>query len=164
MGGTMTARTEDPVVRQYRYLLATSPVDALQAAHHEALEGLSDSGRRAVLQAVQQAFVAGGRLLPEDTAAVARLLVRGERRMPGEFRSACEPQVLQALAEGVVASDAVFGLLARYDDWDGEDREPADPGVDYGGVSGRDTDPVAEAWAHARAFGSGQFGIGAGPG
>jgi hypothetical protein len=161
----MTARIEDPVVRQYRYLLATSSADALQAAHLEALEGLTDSGRGAVLRAVQDSFVAGDRLRPEDTAAVARLLVHGERRLPGEFRRACEPHVLGALAAGVVTSDAAFGLLTGYEDWDGEDRAPADPGVDHGGGRGRDdTDPAAQAWAHARAFNSGQFGIGAGPG
>jgi hypothetical protein len=160
----MTARTEDPVVHQYRYLLATGPVEALRAAHQEALEGLSDGGREAVLRAVQQAFVAGRRVRPKDTAAVARLLVHGERRVPGEFRGACEPQVLSALAEGVVASEAAFGMLAGYDEWDGEDRAPVDPGVDHGGVSGRDTDPAAHAWAHARALSSGQFGMGAGPG
>ena len=160
----MTTEIEDPVVRQYRYLLATCPVDALQPAHLEALEALDDSGRDAVLRAVQKAFVAGDRLRPGDIEAVARLLVRGERRAPGEFRRACDPRVLDALAERVVASDAVFGLFAGYADWNGEDRAPADLGVDHGGVRGRDTDPAAEAWAHARAFGAGQLGIGAGPG
>ena len=162
----MTAATEEPVVRQYRYLLATGPADALQAAHREALEGLDDSGRAAVLGAVQEAFVAGDRLRPEDTSAVARLLVLGERRAPGAFRRACESGVLDALAGAVVASDAVFGLFAGYGDWDGEDRAPADPGVDHGGVRGRDTDPAAEAWAYSRALahGAGQFGVGAGPG
>lgn len=160
----MTARIEDPVVRQYRYLLATGPVDALQAAHQEALEGLSDVGQEAVLRAVQQAFVAGRRVGPRDSAAVARLLVHGERRAPGEFRNACEPQVLSALAEGVVASEHAFGMLAGFDDWGGEDRAPADPGVDHGGVIGRDTDPAAQAWAQARALNSGQSGIGAGGG
>lgn len=160
----MTTATEDPEVREYSYLLATGPVDALQAAHHEALEGLDPSGREAVLRAVQEAFVAGDRLSPDDTAAVARLLVRGERRAPGDFRRACDPKVLHALAERVVASDAAFGLFAGYGDWDGEDPAPADAGVDHGGVRGRGTDPAAEAWAHARAYGAGQFGIGAGPG
>lgn len=146
----MTAPTEDQVVRRYRYLLATAPVDALQTAHVEGLEGLDAGAREAALRAVQEAFVAGARLRPDDTAAVARLLVHGEQRAPGEFRRACDPEVLHALAAGVVRSEAAFGLFGGYADWDGADREPADPGVDHGGGPGNDGDPAAEAWAYAR--------------
>jgi hypothetical protein len=158
----MTAPTEDQAVRQYRYLLATAPTDALQAAHVEALDGLEDSGREAVLRAVQEALVAGARLRPDDTTAVARLVVHGEQRAPGDFRRACDPAVLHALADGVLASEAVFGLLGGYADWDGADRKPADTGVDHGGGPGHDGDPAAEAWAYARAHAAQQSGLGAG--
>ena len=49
----MTAPTEDQVVRRYRYLLATGPADALQAAHVEALTPMPRSRRSIVLRAVQ---------------------------------------------------------------------------------------------------------------
>lgn len=158
----MTAPTEDQVVRQYRYLVVTAPVDALQAAHVEALDGLDERGRESVLRAVQEALVAGARLRPDDTGAVARLVAHGERRSPGEFRRACDPSVLHALAEGVVGSDAVFGLLGGYATWDGADRAPADPGVDHGGGPAQDGDPAAEAWAYARTHAAQQGGFGAG--
>ncbi|MFC8502692.1 hypothetical protein ACFUC1_10040 [Pedococcus sp. NPDC057267] len=158
----MTAPTEDQVVRQYRYLLATAPADALQAAHVEALEALDDRGREAVLRAVQDGLVAGGRLRPGDTAAVARLVVHGELRAPGTFRTACEPSTLRDLADGVVGSEAAFGLFVGYADWDGADRVPADPGVDHGGAPGRGGDPAAQAWAYARAHAAQQAGFGAG--
>lgn len=158
----MTAPTEDQVVRRYRYLLATAPADALQAAHAEALEGLDEPGREAVLRAVQEGLVAGGRLRPGDTVAVARLVVHGEQRAPGEFRRACDPATLHALADRVVGSEAAFGLLGGYADWDGADREPVDPGVDHGGGPGKDGDPAAEAWAYARAHAAQQSGFGAG--
>ena len=158
----MTAPTEDQVVRQYRYLLATAPADALRAAHVEALEGLDDRGREAVLRAVQDGLVAGGRLRPGDVSAIARLVVHGELRAPGSFRAPCEPATLHDLADGVVGSAAVFGLFGGYADWDGADREPADPGVDHGGAPGRDGDPAAEAWAYARAHAAQQTGFGAG--
>lgn len=158
----MTAPTEDQVVRRYRYLLATAPADALQAGHVEALERMDDRGREAVLRAVQDGLVAGGRLRPGDTSAVARLVVHGELRAPGAFRAACEPGTLRDLAGGVVGSEAAFGLFGGYADWDGADREPSDPGVDHGGAPGRDTDPAAEAWAYARAHAAQQSGFGAG--
>ncbi|WP_460934347.1 hypothetical protein [Phycicoccus ginsengisoli] len=158
----MTTPTEDQVVRQYRYLLATAPVDALQVAHVEALDRLDDGGRESVLHAVQEALVAGARLRANDTTAVARLVAHGEQRAPGEFRRACDPSVLHALAEGVLGSEATFGLLGGYADWDGADRVPVDAGVDHGGGPGRDGDPAAEAWAYARAHAAQQSGLGAG--
>ena len=45
---------EDPVVRQYRFLLRTAPSDALEAAHAEALPTLEPHTRAAVLAAVQE--------------------------------------------------------------------------------------------------------------
>jgi hypothetical protein len=163
----MTAPTEDRVVRQYRYLLATAPPEDLQAAHVEALEGLDDDGREAVLRAVQDGLVAGGRLRPGDVAAVARLVVHGELRAPGSFRAACDTSTLRDLADGVVGSGVVgsevaLGLLDGYADWDGADPEPADPGVDHGGAPGRDGDPAAEGWAYARTHAAQQTGFGAG--
>src|SRR6476661_2628515 len=129
---------EDPVVRQYRYLLRTAPVDALEAAHVEALAGAPDGVREAVLDAVREAFVAG------------------ERRNPGAFLAACDPGTLGVLAKDVVGSEAAFGLFTGYATWDGAEPGPADVGVDHGGapVIGSQPDPAAEAKAFAAGHGS----------
>lgn len=147
---------EDQAVRQYRFLLRTGPLDALLAAHHEALAGLHEDTRARVLTAVQDGLVAGQRLGPGDTAAIARLVSIGERRTPRGFLDACEPTVLRLLADGVIHAEAAFGLFAGYAAWDGLDPEPTDVGVDHGGSqpSSRleDAGAEAKALAHSHAL------------
>ena len=117
---------EDPVVRQYRFLLREASPDAVEVAHTEALPRMSDDQRQAVLTAVQRGLVAGQRLRPSDTTQIAHLIVLGERRSPNSFLAACEPRTLLALSQGVIASEASFGLFGRYAAWDGADPEPED--------------------------------------
>lgn len=146
---------EDPVERQYRYLLRTAPADALTAAHAEALGGLPDEVREAVLTTVQEALVAGQRLRPTDAGPIARLLVAGERRTPGAFLADCPAGPRRRLAEAVVASEAVFGLFRGYAAWDGADPEPVDVGVDHGGAHQVDRgDPAAAAKSFAYGHGA----------
>jgi hypothetical protein len=150
-----TAVEEDPIERQYRYLLRTAPVDALEAAHVEALGEVPDQVRAAVLATVQDALVAGQRLRPTDTVPMAHLLTVGERRAPGAFLGACPAGPRRELAEAVVASEAVFGLLGGYAAWDGAEPAPTDVGVDHGGAHHVDRgDPAAASKAFA--YGHGQ--------
>lgn len=153
MGTTADRQPEDQTVRQYRYLLRTAPLDALQAAHDEALQQLAADHRDGVLTAVQDGLVAGQRLGPGDTAAIARLVSIGERRNPRGFLDACPPTTLHALADAVNHAEASFGLFAGYAAWDGVDPEPADVGVDHGGdpQKVRFEDGGAEAKALAQA-------------
>ena len=116
-------------MRQYRFLLRTAPLDALEEGHVEVLGLLSQTRRALVLRAVQDGLVAGLRLTPHQVRPLAHLLVRGERRRPGDFLRACEPAVLGELADGVIVSEAMFGRFGGYAGWDG--LEPVlDPGVD----------------------------------
>jgi hypothetical protein len=114
---------EDPVVRQYRFLLREASPDAVEVAHREALALLREEQRRVILSAVQQGLVAGQRLQPRDTDQIAHLIVLGERRSPNAFLSACEPGTLLALSQAVIHSEATSGLFARYAAWDGADPE-----------------------------------------
>ena len=142
--------------RQYRFLLRTAPVDALEAAHAEALSGPAADVRAAVLDGVREAFVAGGRLSPDRVTDVARLLVAGERRSPGAFLASCDDEALAVLAAAVVGSEAAFGLFSGYAAWDGAEPDPASFGVDHGGAPriGTQPDPAAEAKAFAAGHGS----------
>ena len=124
---------EDLVVRQYRFLLRTAPLDALEAAHVEALESLGPHQRSAVLRAVQVGLVAGLRLRHDDVGRLARLVTLGERRAPGAFLRASEPHVLRALADAVVLAEASFGLFGGYAAWDGTDPAAAEGGWSDGG-------------------------------
>ncbi|MEO6413103.1 MAG: hypothetical protein ABIO48_11010 [Pedococcus sp.] len=156
MRNTADHAPEDQTVRQYRFLLRTAPMDALQAAHHEALDSLTEVARARVLTAVQEGLVAGHRLSPGDTVAIARLVSIGERRNPRGFLDACEPIALRSLAQAVNESEAVFGLFAGYAAWDGVDPEPADVGVDHGGdpqsTTFEDAGGEAKAMAHSHAM------------
>ena len=115
---------EDPVVRQYRFLLRTAPSDALEAAHAESLPTLSDADRAAVLTAVQTGLLVGQRLGPDSFTQIAHLVVNGEHRAPGAFLQACPPASVSRFARAVVDSEASFGLFGGYADWDGADPEP----------------------------------------
>ena len=123
---TTPTAAEDPVVRQYRFLLRQAQPDAVEAAHIEALARLSEEQRRTILSAVQQALVVGARLHPDDISQVAHLIVLGERRAPNAFLSACEPNTLLSLARAVTRSEACFGLFGPYASWDGADPQPQD--------------------------------------
>jgi hypothetical protein len=120
-----TALDEDPVVRQYRYLLRTAPADALIAVNAEALGALDGVDRRAVLTTVQEQMVAGGRLTESAVPAIARLVSLGERRQPGALLHHLEAGTLLRLAQAALDAEAAFGLLNGYADWDGKDPEPS---------------------------------------
>jgi hypothetical protein len=115
---------ENPVVRQYRFLLRRASPGAVEVGHAEALPRLQDEERRVILSAVQRGLVAGERLRPHDTSQIAHLIVLGERRSPNAFLSACEPETLLPLAQAVSRSEACFGLFGPYAAWDGADPDP----------------------------------------
>ena len=128
-------------MRQYRFLLRTAPLDAMEEAHVEVLQRMAPSRRAVVLQAVQEGLVAGLRLTIADVRRIAHLVVLGERRSPGDFLGACPQNVLIPLAEGVIVAEASFGRFGGYAAWDGAE-PPTDPGID--------DSPFAEPWHVAR--------------
>jgi hypothetical protein len=156
-------RVEDPVVRQYRYLLRTAPVDALEHMHLEAFARMARADRAAVLHTVQEELVTGSRLEPDDVAALARLVVLGERRSPGALLQHCDAAVLRRLADLALVSEAAFGLLTGYAAWDGRDPEP--PTEEEWEARRHRTwgDPAASAEARRSNEGHGPYG-GAGSG
>lgn len=121
------------MVRQYRFLLRTAPVDALEAAHVEALGALQTSDRLVVLGTVQTVLVAGLRLGVDDVHALAHLVTSGERRVPGSLLTNCPARVLQRLAAKVIYSEAAFGLFGGYAGWDGAEPEPPRDDADMAG-------------------------------
>jgi hypothetical protein len=155
---------EDPLVRQYRYLLRTAPADALEHVHLEALAELSADDRAAVLRTVQVQLVAGLRLEADDIPALSRLVVLGERRSPGALLRHCPSATLRRLADAALVSEAAFGLLTGYAAWDGLDPEPA-PEEEWQAREHRNWgDPAKYPYAYGT-FGTGYMGGGGdGPG
>jgi hypothetical protein len=119
---------EDQSVRQYRFLLRTAPLDALEEAHVEVLAPMARSRRAVVLRAVQDGLVAGLRLTPDDVRPIAHLVALGERRRPGDFLRTCPPTALLSLAEAVIVAEAMFGRFGGYAAWDGVEPSPPEGG------------------------------------
>lgn len=149
--GSDAEPVEDQAVRQYRYLLRTAPVDALEAAHTQALLRLSDAARAELLRTVQDILVTGMRLTPSDINSLGHLMTLGERRTPGALVSAYSPEPLHSLATEVIGSEAVFGLFGGYALWDGADPEAADEAAEtdyeHPGRSGEDQYNVVKGLA-----------------
>lgn len=123
-GKVDTTLDEDPLVRQYRFLLRTAPADALVALNTEGLRALSAGDRGAVLATVQEHMVAGGRLTEDKVPAIARLVSLGERRQPGALLHHLDTGPLRRLAQAALDAEAAFGHLNGYAAWDGRDPEP----------------------------------------
>ncbi|WP_406831719.1 hypothetical protein ABEG17_02570 [Pedococcus sp. KACC 23699] len=117
---------EDPVVRQYRYLLRTAPVDALESAHAEAISLLSQAHQESLLETVRSSLLVGDHLTTSAHAKIAHLVTDGERRAPGQLLTVLPREVLQDLAARVLESESSFGLLGGYAGWDGAEPPPAD--------------------------------------
>jgi hypothetical protein len=152
---------EDPVVRQYRFLLREASPDAVEVAHTEALPQLQEEQRRVILSAVQRGLVAGQRLRPNDTTQIAHVIVLGERRSPNAFLAACDPPTLLALSRAVIGSEACFGLFGRYVAWDGADPEPEDDSAWADGGFNPDTgrwDPSHDGTAKESGYILGYYG------
>ncbi|NYG06609.1 hypothetical protein BJ986_001096 [Phycicoccus badiiscoriae] len=123
-GAPLHDGSEDQTVRQYRYLLRTAPLDALEAAHVEALSALGSLHRETVLRTVQDELVAGAHLHEDDVGPLAHLITLGERRSPGVLTSSIPHPALSGLARAVILSEPAFGLFSGYASWDGIDPEP----------------------------------------
>jgi hypothetical protein len=130
-----TPEHESQLVRQYRFLLRTAPLDALEEAHVEVLGAMPRTRRLGVLQAVQDGLVVGLRLTADHVRPIAHLVILGERRRPGDFLRACAPSVLFHLADAVIVSEAMFGRFGGYAGWDGLEPELADERWEDGGFA-----------------------------
>ena len=134
---------EDPVVRQYRYLLRTAPVDALEAAHVEAIPLLSEADQEALVATLRSSLLVGDHLTAHDHVKIAHLVTSGERRSPRQLLMGLPPETLQDLAARVLLSESSFGLLGGYAYWDGVEPQPEDDSLWADGGF----DPKVGRWA-----------------
>lgn len=139
----MVSRRRKPGRPAVPVLAKDANLDALKAAHREALEELSPEDRSRVLHGVRDGLVAGLRASADDVTTVAHLPTVGERRAPGAFLSACDLHALEQPARAVNVAEAAFGLFAGYATWDGHEPERSPE---------RDDSEYAEGW-HTRLAG-----------
>lgn len=124
---------EDVVVRQYRYVLTTATVDALEGIHLEVLARLSVADRWRVLRALSDAFATGLHVGPEEITKVAHLVAVGARRAPRTWLTSLDGAFARRLAERVLETEASFGRFNGYAQWDGLSPEPIEgPGPNDG--------------------------------
>ena len=117
---------EDVVVRQYRYLLTTAPVDALEGIHVEVLDSLPEADRGRLLRALTDAFATGRHVDGGETAKVAHLVAVGAHRSPRAWLESLGATFARRLAAGVLDTEASFGCFNGYAAWDGESPEPVE--------------------------------------
>lgn len=132
MGSSTEPEAETQEVRQYRFLLATCPTDALLGLHDEMLLTLDTVHVEQLLDTVRDRTGTGVHLTPHRFSDIARLYVLSEHRGAGTVRDSLPPETLRALAGAALRSEAAFGRFAGYADWDGLDRETPLPEGDDG--------------------------------
>ncbi|GAB3079611.1 hypothetical protein GCM10027080_28830 [Pedococcus soli] len=124
---------EDVVVRQYRYLLSTATLDALEKVHEEVVVGMSDADRRALLGGLSDAFATGRHVEVVEHRKIAHLIAAGAHRHTRAWLDSLDPMFARRLAEKALDSEAAFGRLNGYAYWDGVSQEPVeDPGPNDG--------------------------------
>lgn len=131
------------MLREYRHLLRTAPVDWQETAHRHALTALGSAARTQVLDEVHRLLLVGTRLRPDDVHEVARLLVLAERHRPRILLDGLRPDLLRVLARAVVTSPIGRSLAVGHELWDGTDPLPpvahdlpAEGGVGWSGEWG----------------------------
>ena len=116
---------ERPQVRQYRYLLRTADVSALEGLHRDALASLDLLIRAHILRTAQDRTLSGRELTVDDVGGLARLFCAGETRTPNSILSAITEAALERLAHRVTTLPDAQLLLDGYSSWDGVDPEPS---------------------------------------
>lgn len=114
---------ERPQVRQYRYLLRTADVSALESLHREALASLDVLIRAHILRTSQDRTLSGRELTVDDIGGLARLVCAGEAQTPNIILSALTEAALERLAYRVITLPDAAALLDGYGGWDGVDPE-----------------------------------------
>ncbi|PKW27681.1 hypothetical protein [Phycicoccus duodecadis] len=117
----MRPPSESEVTREYRHLLRTASGDWQETAHRHALLALGPTVREQLLGELRRILLTGYHVAPDDVHALARILVRAERRRPRVLLDALRPALLDVLATAVVASPTGGMLRAGIDVWDGAD-------------------------------------------
>ncbi len=124
---------EDVVVRQYRYLLTTVTLDALEQIHEEVVNGLSETDREQLLRGLSDAFATGRHTEAGETRKIAHLIAAGGHRHANAWLDSLDPEFAQRLSQGALDTEASFGRLNGYAYWDGASPEPVEgPGPNDG--------------------------------
>ncbi len=78
---------DDAVLRRYRHLLGSAPIESVEQAHAEAFIELGEAQRSALYEELSRGSGTGERPLSSEPATLARSASRAERQVPGSLES-----------------------------------------------------------------------------
>jgi hypothetical protein len=115
---------DDIVLRRYRHLLGTAPIESIEQAHAEAFGELPDAERAAIYEELSRGTGTGERPLSSEPATLARSASRAERRVPGSLESTLRAAddrggFAGALVEPIVGHVARSPLVSAFLPWNG---------------------------------------------
>lgn len=122
--GTEHDSDNDVVLRRYRHLIHTAPIESLEQAHAEAFGELHDSERAAIYEELSRGSGTGERPLSSEAATLARSASRAERRVPGSMESTLRAAddrggFAGALVDPVVDHVTSSPLVSAFLPWNG---------------------------------------------
>lgn len=122
--GTEQDSDDDMVLRRYRHLLGTAPIESIEQAHAEAFGELHDPERAAIYEELSRGSGTGERPLSSEPATLARSASRAERRAPGSMESALRAAddrggFAGSLVDPVVDHVAGSPLVSAFLPWNG---------------------------------------------
>ena len=115
---------DDVVLRRYRHLLDTAPIESIEQAHAEAFGELHDPERAAIYEELSRGSGTGERPLSSEPATLARSASRAERRAPGSMERTLRAADDRggfggALVQPVVDHVATSPLVSAFLPWNG---------------------------------------------
>ncbi|MEO6533887.1 MAG: hypothetical protein ABIO06_09990 [Pseudolysinimonas sp.] len=114
--------TGDLMLRRYRHLLGTAPIESIEQAHAEAFGDLHEPLRSAIYEELSRGSGTGERPLSSEPATLARSASRAERRVPGSIESTLRAADDRggfggSLLEPVVSQVASSPLVSAFLPW-----------------------------------------------
>jgi hypothetical protein len=115
---------DDVVLRRYRHLLGTAPIESIEQAHAEAFGELPDAERAAIYEELSRGTGTGERPLSSEPATLARSASRAERRVPGSLESTLRAAddrggFAGALVDPIVGHVSRSPLVSAFLPWNG---------------------------------------------
>lgn len=113
---------DDLLLRRYRHLLGTAPIESIEQAHAEAFAELREPERAAIYEELSRGTGTGERPLSSEPATLARSASRAERRMPGSIENVLRAAddrggFTGALIDPVVGHVATSPLVSAFLPW-----------------------------------------------
>jgi hypothetical protein len=103
---------DDLLLRRYRHLLGTAPIESIEQAHAEAFADLREPARAAIYEELSRGTGTGERPLSSEPATLARSASRAESRVPGSIEKVLRAADDRGGFTGALI-DPVVGHVAR---------------------------------------------------